>query len=321
MTGGQQNTLKWCNLKTGLLFLVGLTVASWLGFYIGKNTGLFSQHHIIKVFVADTKGLAEGNLVSVSGKKVGVVKSETFTSRNDTNGVLLLLDVRDEYFSLVTKDAKATIKSLGVLGDKYVDISIGRSHEPLADGGWLELSVEPGMEELTSSAVSTMKNLSTLTEKINKGEGTLGKLITTNELNDKINSAVDNISALTNDMAHGHGVVPQLLNDGDLAKNLNATLGNLNELSAKLKGDGAAGKLLVGEPLLKHLDGFLVHADSLTTELNDPHGNLAKLTREDGLYRNIDSTIHSFRESVKSLDSLLVDLKKNPKRYINVSVF
>src|SRR6185312_16276237 len=127
------------------------------------------------------------------------------------------------------------IKSLGVLGDKYVDITIGHATARLEDGGSLPLASEPGIDDLTASAIKTMENVSSLTDKINSGEGSLGQLLTKTEVSDKINSTLSSLHDLATRLTTGNGVAPQLINNGELAQNLSNTLKNLDEASARLK--------------------------------------------------------------------------------------
>ena len=318
-----QGKILWRDLKTGLFFLFGLALMGWLGFYIGKNTGLLTPHHTVKVFVPDIKGLNEGNFVGISGKKVGTVRTMQFVERNDTNGILLTLDIMgDEYFSLIRKDSKATIRSMGVLGDKLVDITLGHSKELLADGGTLQLAVEPGLEDLTASAIKTMKNVGAITDRIEQGEGTLGKIITTNELNDKVESAIAGLTSLEAKLTSGNGLAPKLLNDGAMAQKVDETLKNLNEITSSLKqGNGSVGKFVMGDEFLTKLSGVTSRTDSLITMLSDSRGSLAKFSRDPAVYDNLNTSILTMQESIKHLDSLFVDLKKNPGRYVHVSVF
>ena len=318
-----EGKILWRDLKTGVFFLFGLALMAWLGFYIGKNTGLLTPHHTVKVFVPDIKGLNEGNFVGISGKKVGTVRTMEFVQRNDTNGILLTLDIMgDEFFSLIRKDSKATIRSMGVLGDKRVDITLGHSKELLADGGSLELEVEPGLEDLTASAIKTMKNVGAITDRIEQGEGTLGKLITTNELNDKVESAIAGLTSLEAKLTSGNGLAPKLLNDGAMAQKVDETLKNLNEITASLKqGNGSVGKFVMGDEFLTKLSGVTSRTDSLITMLSDSRGSLAKFSHDPAVYDNLNTSILTMQASIKHLDSLFVDLKKNPGRYVHVSVF
>jgi len=120
------NALKWSDLKTGIFFIFGIGFAAYLGLVIGKNSSLFTGVTTVKVLAENMQGLAENNFVSVSGKKVGTVSNMEFVGSNDSLFVVADLRLREEFAGLVTKDSKATIKSLGVLGDKYVDITTGK---------------------------------------------------------------------------------------------------------------------------------------------------------------------------------------------------
>lgn len=305
----------WRNLRTGILFFFGLLLAAWLGLFIGKNTGILSRHDKALLFVPDIKGLTEGNMVSISGKKVGTVDNMTLVQRNDTSGVLIELKIRSEYFGLITKDSKATIRAIGVLGDKYIDITLGRSREMLSDGGFLDAGIAPGLEELTESALKTMDSFEEMSAKINRGEGTIGKLISSDELSTKLLKTASNLEAATNKITTGKGLAARLVNDEELSARVSAMVTDLSDLSGSLKaGKGSLGKLMVDESFYNHLHSIAERSDSLLNRLNNPQGSIGKLSRDARLYDNLNQTIIS-------LDSLLRDLKQNPGRYVKVSLF
>lgn len=310
-TGG----VGWRNLRTGLLFVAGLIIAGILGLIIGKNSSLLTRHDTAYLFISSIKGLSEGNMLAISGKKIGIVKSMDFSTRNDTVGVLVTLDVSHDFFHLITKDSKATIKALGVLGDKYVDITLGQSDTLLAEGGFLDVVAEPGFEELTASAIETMNTIQDISTKINKGEGTIGKLITSNELNEKLLKTVANVEAMTNRISNGNGLTARLINDQQMAGHITSLITYLSDISSSIKaGKGTLGKFFVDEAFYTNLSAVIRRADSLFAQLSNPNSNFGKLTQDAELYRHLD-------HSIISLDSLLMDFKENPSRYVKVSVF
>jgi len=305
----------WRNLRTGLLFVGGLGLAAILGLIIGKNTSLLASHNTARLFISDIKGLSEGAMVAISGKKIGVVKSMDFAEQNDSTGVVVTLDIVNEHFRLVTQDSRATIKSLGVLGDKYIEISIGRQGPPLQEGEYIAVDAEPGFDDLTSSAIKTMNTIQDISAKINKGEGTIGRLISSNELNDKLMKAASNIESMSNAIMYGDGAVARMVNDRAIGGHLASLVTNLSEITASLKsGEGTLGKMIVDESAYNTLTSLFSMADSLFAQLNNRSGNIGKLTKDDALYRHLD-------HSILSLDSLLMDFKQNPDRYVKVSVF
>jgi phospholipid/cholesterol/gamma-HCH transport system substrate-binding protein len=310
-TGG----VGWRNLRTGMLFVAGIVLAGILGLIIGKNTSILNRHDRAYLFITDIKGLAEGNMVAIAGKKIGIVKRMDFEKRIDTSGVRVTLDIVDEFFGLITKDSKATVKALGVLGDKYVDISLGHSEEKLADGSYMQVAAEPGLEDLTASAIKTMNTIQDLSSKINKGEGSLGKLITTNELNDKLMKTMANVETMTNKITNGNGLLATLMNDESLAKRTASLITNLSDVSTSLKeGKGSLGKFIVDETFYNNLASLTQKTDLLFAKLNDRRSTLGKFANDPAVYDNLN-------RSIQSLDSLLIDLKENPGRYLTVKVF
>jgi phospholipid/cholesterol/gamma-HCH transport system substrate-binding protein len=310
-TGG----IGWRNLRTGILFLAGILLVGSLGLIIGKNSSLLTRHDTTYLFLTDIRGLSEGNMVAISGKKIGTVQSMDFAERNDTAGVIIALDIVHDYIHLITKDSRAVIKALGVLGDKYIDIAVGHSEELLQGGEFLPVSAEPGLEELTASALKTMNTIQNVSAKIDNGQGTIGKLITSSELNDRLLATVVNVESLTTELTHGNGLVSRLLYDRQMAQHASSLLADLSEVSGSLKaGKGTIGKLIVDESFYATLELAMRRTDSLVARMNDPASSIGRFTRDDAFYMHLD-------HSIISLDSLLIDFQQNPGRYVKVSVF
>ncbi|MBM3421920.1 MAG: MCE family protein [Chlorobi bacterium] len=288
------NSLKWSDLKTGIFFLFGLGFAAYLGLVIGKNSSLFTGTTTIKVLSRDVQGLAENNFVSVSGKKIGTVSKLDFVTHNDSLYVVAELKLRDEFAGLVTKDAKATIRSLGVLGDKYVDIMTGKG-TPVKSGDFIALDSEDGMAELTGGANQVLAKINELLDRLNSGKGVAGRLVSDEKMGADLAETVSSLrstsaelSTLSQKASKGNGLLPKLLNDGELAKNTEQTVSRLNQAAEK--------------------------TEALLARLESDQGTFGQLHSNPALYNNLNETL-------TSLDSLLVDLKKNPKRYVKFSVF
>ena len=288
------NALKWSDLKTGIFFVFGICFAAYMGLVIGKNSNLFTGVTTIKILSSDVQSLAENNFVSVSGKKIGTVSKMDFERRNGELFVVATLKLKNQFASLVTKDAKATIKSLGVLGDKYVDIKTGKA-APVTNGDFIVLETEDGMASLTTNANQAFVKINELLEHLNSGKGMAGRLISDEkmgtELAETINSlktTTAELSNLTQKASHGDGLLPKLLNDKAMAKNTAETIERLNETALK--------------------------TEALITKLNNENSTLGLLTSDPALYKNISGAL-------TSLDSLLVDLKRKPGRYVKFSLF
>lgn len=288
------NTLHWSDLKTGIFFVFGLGFAAWLGLAIGKNSSLFSTVTTIKILSTNVQGLAENNFVSVSGKKIGTVSKLNFITKGGNLFVEAELKLKEEFAPLVTKDSKATIKSLGILGDKYVDISTG-AEKPVKNGDYIALSTEDSMANLTTNANQTFLKINTLLDHLNNGKGMAGKLLTDEKMGEELAETIASLrntsaelSQLFNKASNGSGLLPKLLNDKNMANRTTETIERLNQAASK--------------------------TEVLMTRLSSDKGTLNQLSSNPALYYNLTKTL-------SSLDSLLIDLKARPKRYVKFSLF
>ncbi|MEI8032837.1 MAG: MlaD family protein [Chlorobiaceae bacterium] len=288
------NALKWSDLRTGIFFVFGLGFAAYLGLFIGKNTNMFSGITTVRIMSRDVQSLAENNFVSISGKKIGTVSKMNFVRQNGELYVVAELKLKQEFAPLVTKDAKASIKSLGVLGDKYVDIMTGKG-PPVQNGDYIALESEEGMGSLTGKASQAFGKINELLDRLNNGKGPAGRLISDEKMGRELAETISSLkttstelSTLSRKASRGEGLLPKLLNDKALAKNTTETVERLNQAAAK--------------------------TESLMTKLNSDKGTLGQLSSNPALYNNLSKTL-------SSLDSVLVDLKRNPKRYVQFSLF
>ncbi|MDX2127568.1 MAG: MlaD family protein [Chloroherpetonaceae bacterium] len=306
--------VKWKNLQTGIIFTIGLFFTGLLALVIGKNTSFTSTKSHYTMFSKDIQGLAVANLVAVAGKKVGVVSKMDFERRDGAIGVKIELEIVTDYAYLITDDALAIIKSQGVLGDKYVDIIPGNG-KLLNEGEELLVFSEPGLPDLMNSARFMIDSLRMTFGKINRGEGTIGQLLITNDPLVRLNRTLNNIEKLSSDLAYGKGPLRMLMTDAEMAQNIKETTASLKEIAESLKnGNGTAGKLIKDEALYNNLNSSLKRLDSLMAEIQNPNGTVGKLLKDPKLYDNLTQT-------VTSLDSLLVDLKRNPSKYVQFKFF
>jgi phospholipid/cholesterol/gamma-HCH transport system substrate-binding protein len=286
--------LKWSDLKTGIFFLLGLGFAAYLGLVIGKNTSFFTGVTTIKVMTSNVNGLAENNYVAVAGKKIGTVSRLDFSTQNDSLFVVAELKLQNEYANLVTKDSKASIRSLGVLGDKYIDIKAGTG-KPVKEGDFIQLVPEDGLTGLTNNARNTVEKFNTLLDKLNNGDGPAGRLISDKQMGEDLQKTVanlrkssDELTSITAELHRGKGLLPKLIKDKSLADNTEQTIENLKKASAE--------------------------TEALMKQINNGKGTLGKLNTDPALYNNLSRTL-------VSLDSLVTDLKRKPKKYVRFTLF
>ncbi len=195
----------------GLFVLLGLAVISVLVFAIAEKQHLFERHFKITALFSRVSGLKVGSPVRLAGLEVGSVESLDFTLAGQVEGVLA---IQARYAEQIRGDSVATISSVGVLGDKSVEISIGsKKTAPLRDGAQIQtkdpIDVAELIDQVSPMAVKvdeiltylskitgefsmedfqfskTMTHARNIMEKVDSGTGALGKAVNDPALYDK----------------------------------------------------------------------------------------------------------------------------------------
>lgn len=338
-------SLAWAELKFGMIAVFAIVMSGLLIFAVGGGAGFFWQNYTLKVKFDNVAGLMTGSPVRVAGVQVGTVDQVILSGE----GVEVWFNVKYEYQPLVTDRSTAVLGTLTLLGEGAVDISSGLGGTPIPEWGYIKVGVAEGtIAQVTAQAGSTLTEARLLVEDIRKGKGTVGQLFTNDSvykefdalmaaaervassvaagkgtvgklINDdkvyaELNAAVANLNALTASVRNGEGSLGKLMTDPALSNSLTATSANIEAMTAKLnKGEGTAGKLLTDDALYKRLDSMTSRLDTVLQHLNNGEGTAGQLLRDKALYENMNLTIGEAR-------ALLAEIKKDPKKYLNVKV-
>jgi phospholipid/cholesterol/gamma-HCH transport system substrate-binding protein len=198
-------------LRLGLFIVTTLAVLIVGIFLIGNKESLFKSTYQVKADFQNVAGLTDGADVRVAGLHQGSVKYIHLPNRPDGK-VVVVMDLQSSTRDILKKDSVAAIKSEGLIGDKYVEISFGSEGAPrLKDGDTIESEPPFDISNLvkkTSDLLDNAKdavqnldgtasNMKSISGKINSGSGTVGALI-----NDKTvyQQAAAATSALDDDM-------------------------------------------------------------------------------------------------------------------------
>ena len=338
-------SLAWAELKFGLIAVFALVMSGLLIFAVGGSGGFFWQNYPLKVRFPNVAGLMSGSPVRVAGVEVGSVSDVTLVP----NGAEVTFNVVDDMKALITDRSSAKIGSISLLGEGAVDIEAGAGGTPIPDWGYVPTGTPaPTIAELTEQAGTGINDVTAMLADLRAGKGTVGKLLTDEsvyrdldslisaadrvakniaggkgtmgklandpQVYDELHASVANLNAITTKLKNGEGSLGQLLNDPALAKSLNATTTNLEGVTGKLnRGEGTAGKLLTDDALYKRLDSVSARLDTVLQNLNDGQGTAGQLLHDKQLYENMNQTVGEMR-------ALIAEIKKDPKKYLNVKV-
>lgn len=288
-------------IKIALVAIVGILVL-FFGMKFLKGVQLFSNDHVYYVTFSDISGLAASSPIYANGFKVGTVKSIEYDYSKPgaivaTVGLDKKLQVPNGSRAEIESDLLGNVKLNLLLGDPSAGmIPVGGKISGSIYAGTLGKAAEmiPQIEKILPKLDSILANLNTLTadpaiaKSLHNVEHITNDLTTTTtQLNTLMASLNKEVPGM---ITRANNVLDQ---SGQLASNLSAV--NVEETMAKVS------------ETLENLRRF-------TDKLNANDGSLGLLLNDKKLYQNLNSTI-------AHADSLLINLREHPKRYVHFSVF
>lgn len=305
-------------------YQIGITVlVTFIVLIIGinflKGKTLFSGQKTYYAIYDDVTGMHESSYVYVNGMKVGyVVKISPMTRKNDKFLVELSIDKKIE----IPKDSRLTMFSTGLMSGQALRIDLGKSTALLQTKDTMQGGIEKGLTDeiapIGETLSSVLKRIDTLTNTLNRTIDEQAKqniqltLTNINQISQRLNSVamnVDNLVAKDKDkldriVSNVESITRNLVNNNQAITNI---ISRFDNISSDIE------KQNIGSTLAK-VKTSLESINSMLSKIERGEGNIGMLLSDEGLYRNVTS-------AAKDLDELILDIKKNPKKYIHVSVF
>ena len=299
-------------VRIALVAVIGIMLL-FFGMQFLKGLDLFSSDTPYKMKFDDISGLSASSPIYADGFRVGTVKGidYDFNKRGD-----ITVDVGINKEMQIPEGTRAEIVS-DLLGNVQVNLLMDRSVEKLlAPGGLIDGTINDGAMGQVKSMVPAIQQMLPKLDSI---------LTNVNALlaNPNIAASLHNVNLITSDLTNStrqlnqilaqvNQQFPQLMGKTDrLLDNANGTMasagGMIANVNGKLDGVDVAATM-------QKVEQTLANVQQLTDKLNDKKGSLGLLMNDNALYDNLSST-------VRDADSLLVNLKAHPKRYVHFSIF
>lgn len=290
--------------------IIGVSViAAVLILFIGieylKGINIFKPSNYYVASYDNVAGLEISAPVSIDGYKVGQVREIKFNYEKPGKiDVVLALNKSLR----LPEDSKASIEST-LMSGAYVDIRMGKSSKLLEVGGNIEGVTTPDMMANISQNVlpavgNLMPKVDSLLTSLNNLVSDPALLKTVQTLDD----VAENINVASGSLNSVLGrQVPNLIgNANKVTHNLDSLTSNLNELSLQLKQ-------LPISTTMDNVNSITASLASFSEQLNSPNSSLGMLMHDPELYNRINRV-------AADVDSLLIDIQKNPKRYISIKL-
>jgi phospholipid/cholesterol/gamma-HCH transport system substrate-binding protein len=297
--------------KIGLVALLAIVLAIW-GINFLKGINILEPTHKYYAEYTNVKGLVESAVVNLNGYKVGNVSKIEFESDNLKR---IVVEISLNKKIKLPRNTKVVLRSGSLIsGSKDVDLMLGDGPGFYEQGDTLPSSVQVELTDyidpIRSQVESLIRSVDTVMVALDKLmdndtrknlQGTIANLNSATQSlrlslqpNGSLSSSFSNLASLTDNLKKNNEEISKVLH-------------NFAAVSDSLKQSDL-------KQLINHADETFAKTSELFGKINEGQGTAGKLVVNDSLYNNLNS-------AVASLDSLLIDLKDHPGRYVRVSVF
>ena len=308
--------------KVGLFVLVGLIILGYMSFQVGKQTLGLKRGYRLDVVFDSAAGLDRDASVQIAGVEVGRVESISLKEGKALVRLRIGANVKLE------KDAIASIKTHGILGDKYVEIYPGtRGAAYLAPGEQISRTErQTDIDRMLNQLSLIADDVRGVTSSLNRvlagqaGEEAISSILTntrdlTRNLNNVIVSneaalraALENTRQLTGNLnrvvTQNDEKVGQVMDSLKAASSaMEKTFATLNEITGGVnRGEGTLGKLVKDSATADKLNKTLASLQEVTEKINEGRGSIGKLVNDEETVRNLNEGLTGLNRYVNKAE-------------------
>ena len=297
-------------IKIGFLAIIGIMMSVFSYNYL-KGINLFEKNRKFKVTYSKVDGLSMSNPVTLNGFKIGKVHKINFNRENTRE---LIVDIIIENDVIFPKTSTAELYETGLIGGKAIAIIPDYKNDSTIaiDGDFLKGVLKPGLTELVNQILpqvqlqleSVMQSAEVVFENINK--------LFDEETKTELKSSIKEFSLLTQNLSNTSRRVSDLIEKS--APGIELTINDLKDTSNNLKSitDSISKKDI--SDLTNNLNKLVKNLNKVSKNLNNSNGTMGMLIQDKSIYENLE-------KATNELNILIEDVKLNPSRYVNFSVF
>jgi|GEM_PF-397893 len=319
----------------GAFVLLGLGILFVMTILLAGRQNLFEGRFQVKAIFGRVVGLRADSPVRLAGIEVGNVEAMEF---NDQGKVVVTMSVQEKYHPQIRKDSSATIGSVGLLGDKTVEISVGSPATEVVPPGGILPSQDPiDITEVLDQVGPTVENANKILaniadftdklkpevsslavalnyakdilEKVNTGQGTVGALINDQALYQQALDVLENGKKLTGSLELTAQRIDKMAGQiSKMAPSLQTTLQNFQESSARIKESSADLKAAMNQlpTVVKKVDKVLDNVEATSENIRKASSDFPEL-------------VDSSREAIDEANTVLKATQKHwlLRRYVD----
>ncbi|MCI0449830.1 MAG: MlaD family protein [Chlorobi bacterium] len=283
-------------IAVALFIISGFLLFTIAIFVIGSKENLFTPTFQLKSEFETVSGLKNGSAVRFNGISVGKVDAIDIQG---TDKVLVTMTLEKSVQKYIKKDSKATVSSEGLVGNKVIEITSGSVQAPGVEDNELIGSIKPvdvqeiiaSLKESSENASNITKDLSEITERINRGEGTIGQLVNNESLYRGVDSTFRSLAGYSGELSVVFGKITNTVDNvsvdlDQLTKQVRNITGDIAEVTRKMNSsESIVGTLLTDTIFANNLKAVIRNANMTTKNLESGSFSFAQ---------NMEALKHNF---------------------------
>jgi len=295
--------ITWAKLRVGIVVTLGLAVVFFAVLFSGGIQQLFIPQAQLYAEFTDVKGLRPGAPIWFAGVRIGSVKALRFVH---VDKLVATLTLERSALTYLKKDSEATILTMGLLGDKYMEVSTGSREAP---------PLEPGDTIIGSPRPEITDEIKRVIEGVGTSKGSLARLLRDDTLYRDLAVSVRDIRGFAAMLKASDGTFPRLIKDPELYDRFLKASQSLDAFAGKLATSrGTVNRMVEDASLYENMNGVAVRLSAILEKIDKGEGSLGTLITD----RQVADEL---RSSLKEFSALVKDMKEQPKKYFSFSLF
>lgn len=301
-------------MKVGLFVLIGLILLGYMSIKITKYGKRVKRGYEVSAIFDSVSGLVRDASVEISGVEVGRVRDISLKDGQARVDMVVAPEVQ------LKRDVRAIIRTRGVLGDKFVELVPGTLAQGIGPGEVItDTTSQTEFDRVLTDIGPILTDLQSVTHTLSEVIGTTEGEENFRELVDNFREASVSVRAIARDIEKGKGTLGKLLKDHDLYDNLKKASTKLVEddglfdqtteaMSTLRKivkdveaGKGSLGKLLSDETIYTDAQDTFKNLKNITQRIEEGEGTLGKLSKDEKLYEDARAALEGMRKAAEGV--------------------
>jgi phospholipid/cholesterol/gamma-HCH transport system substrate-binding protein len=294
-------------IKTAVLVIASIVLFIW-GYSYLKGTDLLLKYKILHAQYDNVEGLTVSAPVTISGLNIGKVSKITID--NATGKVNVEMQINSDF--PIRKSSIAEIYAPSPIGGKQIAILPGKDGAITVSGDALHASNKLGLtDEVAKQIVPLKDKISKLLDNANVMLENVNQVLDAKS-KENLKASIENLNETLAQFKVASGQINTILADNKTK--INSSMNNIDKMTSNFSKISDSLEKQNLAQTIENLQSTLANVDKMMADLQSGKGTMGKMLNDDALYSNLNKTS-------KELELLLQDLRLNPTRYINVSVF